>query len=411
MVKKIITLTLIFCFLASCNSTKKMVNVNQQKIIDLNGQTLKLKGVNLGNWLLPEGYILKLKDCDSPRKLDQAIRELIGNTASTEFWDNYLANYITEPDIEWLSKTGINLVRLPFDYRLLTSDDYLGRDYHGFEYIDKTIEWCKKYNLYVLLDMHGAPGGQTGANIDNSDGYPWLMLDQGMQQKTCEVWQNIAKRYKNEPTVIGYNLLNEPVAHFFKEDNIDQYLEPLYKKITASIREVDKKHLIFIGGSMWETDFSIFNKPFDDKLVYSFHKYWQPVVQEQVQSYVDYREKYNVPIFMGESGENEDIWVNDFRALLDKNDIHWTFWPYKKMDNTRAPMQFKLPKNYGKFIAYADSNRSSYDQIRQLKDSITGIDRKSIQIILNEMVENMKFENCTPNSGYCKALLFNGFTE
>lgn len=383
---------------------KKYVYTVGKDIYSPEGERLHLKGVNLGNWLLPEGYMFKMRNCNSPRKIDQAIRELIGNTATTAFWDDFLENYVTEADIKWLSEAGVNLIRLPFDYRLLTHDDFLGRDMHGYTYLDRAIDWCGKYNIYVLLDMHAAPGGQTGDNIDNSDGYPWLMVDEGAQEQTCDIWRDIAKRYADNTTVIGYNLLNEPIPHYFKDDQLQPYLEPLYKKITKAIREVDTDHIVFLGGAVWETDFSVFSEPFDDKLAYTFHKYWMPPEQKQIQEYVDFRDKYNVPLLMGESGENEDAWVQDFRELLDRNDIHWTFWPYKKMDNTRGPMNFDKPDGYDRFTQYAESDRSSFGKIRALKDSIDGITQKEIIAVLKQFTENSKFENCYPNKGYCKAL-------
>lgn len=397
-------------FYISCSQkNEKYAYVKGHDILSAQGKILKLKGVNIGNWLLPEGYMFQMKNCNSPRKIDQAIRELIGNTATTAFWDSFLENYITEADIKWLSNEGINLIRLPFDYRLLTHDDYLGRDIHGYEYLDKAIEWCHKYNIYVLLDMHAAPGGQSGDNIDNSDGYPWLMVDEGMKQKVTNIWQEIAKKYTNNTTVIGYNLLNEPIPHYFKDDNLKSNLEPLYKRITKAIREVDKKHIIFIGGAVWETDFSIFSEPFDTNLVYTFHKYWMPPEQKEIQEYVDFSNKYNVPLLMGESGENNDKWVANFRELLDKNNIHWTFWPYKKMDNTKGPMNFKKPTKYDSLVKYTESNRGLFSEVRNLKDSIKGITPEEIKTTLEQFVENSKFKNCYPNKGYCKALGFENF--
>ena len=121
-------LALLF-FLISCQQPgKQFAYVDGQNIYSPQGALLQLKGVNLGNWLLPEGYMFKLKDCNSPRKINQAILELIGNSATTAFWDSFLEHYITEADIRWLSESGINIIRLPFDFRLLTHDDFLGRD-------------------------------------------------------------------------------------------------------------------------------------------------------------------------------------------------------------------------------------------------------------------------------------------
>lgn len=393
--------------LSSCTSDKeekRFAYVEGKEIFSARGERIHLKGVNLGNWLLPEGYMFKLKNCNSPRKIDQAVRELIGNSATTKFWDSFLENYITEADIKWLSESGVNVIRLPFDYRLLTHDDFLGRDIHGYKYIDNAVKWCEKYGIYVLLDMHGAPGGQTGDNIDNSDGYPWLLVDEGMKQQVTDIWRELARRYANDSTIIGYNLLNEPIAHYFEKDSLKPYLEPLYKRITKAIREVDQNHIVFLGGAVWETDFSVFSAPFDDKLAYTFHKYWMPPEQSEIQEFVDFREKHNVPILMGESGENEDDWVRQFRELLDANDIHWTFWPYKKMDNTRGPMNFEKPLGYDNFVKYAESDRSAFASIRSLKDSIDGIKPVEIVALLNQYVENSKFENCYPNKGYCEAL-------
>lgn len=395
--------------LSSCASDreeKRFAYLQGKEIFSARGERIHLKGVNLGNWLLPEGYMFKLKNCNSPRKIDQAVRELIGNSATTKFWDSFLENYITEADIKWLSESGVNVIRLPFDYRLLTHDDFLGRDIHGYKYIDNTVKWCEKYGIYILLDMHGAPGGQTGDNIDNSDGYPWLFVDEGMKQQVTDIWRELARRYANDSTIIGYNLLNEPIAHYFEKDSLKPYLEPLYKRITKAIREVDQNHIVFLGGAVWETDFSVFSAPFDDKLAYTFHKYWMPPEQSEIQEFVDFREKHNVPILMGESGENEDDWVRQFRELLDANDIHWTFWPYKKMDNTRGPMNFEKPLGYDNFVKYAESDRSAFASIRSLKDSIDGIKPVEIVALLNQYVENSKFENCNPNEGYCEALGF-----
>ncbi|MBT8179395.1 MAG: hypothetical protein KJO68_09710, partial [Eudoraea sp.] len=94
---------------------------------------------------------------------------------------------------------------------------------------------------------------------------------------------------------------------------------------------------------------------------------------------------------------------------LDKNGIHWTFWPYKKMDNTRGPMNFNKPEGYDTFVRYAEGDRSSFGKIRALKDSIENIAPKEIVTVLNQYVENSRFKNCFPNKGYCDALGFTNF--
>ena len=111
-------------------------------------------------------------------------------------------------------------------------------------------------------------------------------------------------------------MLNEPIPHFYDTGYFNPKLEPLYKKITAAIRTVDKNHLIFLGGAQWDSNFGAFGKPFDDKLVYTFHKYWTAPTKEVVQPYIDFSNKYNVPIYCGETGENTNEWIHNSGKCL-----------------------------------------------------------------------------------------------
>ena len=90
--------------------------------------------------------------------------------------------------------------------------------------------------MYVVIDMHQAPGGQTGTNIDDSYGYPWLYDSPGDQAELIDIWKRIADQYKDEPAVLGYDLLNEPIPHFPQLQKYNNQLEPLYKRIAAAIR-------------------------------------------------------------------------------------------------------------------------------------------------------------------------------
>ena len=81
----------------------------------------------------------------------------------------------------------------------------------GWRHVDDTIAWARKYGLWVVLDLHAAPGGQTGTNIDDSWGYPWLFESEKAQVDTVALWKRIAARYRDEPSVLGYDLLNEPI--------------------------------------------------------------------------------------------------------------------------------------------------------------------------------------------------------
>jgi hypothetical protein len=176
----------------------------------------------------------------------------------------------------------------------------------------------------------------------------------------------------------------------------------LYKKITAAIRKVDPNHILFFGGAQWDSNFRIFGKPYDSKSVYTFHKYWTATTKEVIQQYIDFSNKYNVPIYCGETGENTDEWVQQFRELLDEQHIGWHFWPYKKMDNTRGIMRFKIPEYYESIIQFADTTRNTFEEIRKAKPK----NEMQIEAALNGFINNCLFKNCTPNNGYIKALGF-----
>lgn len=400
----LLLLAVVMCTSIANAQKKKFVYTEGKNVMFPDGKPFIMRGTNLGNWLVPEGYMFKLKDVNSPRTINQAFTELIGPSAVDSFWNTFLNNYVTAADIHYLKSIGMNSIRVPFNYRLFTNEKYMGatNSNHGFELLDKLISWCKKEQLYILLDMHCAPGGQTGDNIDDGDGYPFLFESEKDQQLTIDIWKRIASRYKNEPIVIGYDLLNEPIATYFNADHFNPKLEGLYRRITAAIREVDKNHLIFLGGAQWNSNFAPFGTPFDTKLVYTFHKYWTPPTQEVVQSYIDFSNKHNVPIYCGETGENTDGWVDSFRVTLEKAEIGWHFWPYKKMDDTRGIVQFKRPASYDSVITYAETAKKNFADIRKYRP-------QNIQLVkqaLNEYLEQCLFENCFPNKGYIKALGF-----
>ena len=382
--------------------TAKFITVKGKEIIGPDNKNFIIRGTNLGNWLVPEGYMFKFKSVNSPRLINEALAELLGPEEVKNFWKQFQDTYITAADIHFLKQSGMNSIRIPFNYRIFTTENYMGQNNpnRGFELLDRVIGWCKNEGIYVILDMHCAPGGQTGDNIDDGYGYPFLFKSKESQLLTARIWNKIADHYKNETTVMGYDLLNEPIATFFNADEFNPYLEPVYKQITAAIRSVDKNHILFIGGAQWDSNFKIFGTPFDSKLVYTFHKYWTEPTQNVIQDYIDFRDKNNVPIYCGETGENTDQWVHDFKVLLEKNNIGWHYWPYKKMDNTKGIITFDMPAGYDKLIDYTEAPRNDFAAIRKAAPQNRDLLIKALYDFLN----NSKFENCHYNKGYIEAL-------
>tara|TARA_R110001583_G_scaffold127862_1_gene279649 strand:- start:962 stop:2224 length:1263 start_codon:yes stop_codon:yes gene_type:complete len=384
-------------------NTLSFIKTSGSQLVDENGKAILLKGTNLGNWLVPEGYMFKMEQVNAPRKIDELLYELVGPDSLQVFWKGFLNNYITHDDIKYLKSIGANHLRLPFHYKMFTNDLYMGERNAGFKYFDRLIEWCRQENIYVLLDMHCAPGGQTGDNIDDSYGYPFLLKSKSSQDLMTKIWVEIANKYKNEPVVIGYDIVNEPIAHYFNNEleDLNHKLFLLYDRIIKEIRVVDKDHTIFLNGSNWSGNFDVFEELVDANVVYEFHKYWFEVNQEAIQTFLNFRDKNQVPIYIGETGENTDEWVNEFRLLLDENNVNWCFWPYKKMNNTKGIVNFNEPENYHLITEYAMSDRSSYAKVRENRPDIV-----KVQKALNQYLENSLYKNNFVNKGYTKGLNF-----
>ena len=386
-------------------NASNFVTIKGENLMDANGKKLYIVGTNLGNWLNPEGYMFDFKKTNCEWMINDMVCELAGSDFAHEFWQAFKDNYITEADIAYIKQTGANTIRLPFNYKLFTREDYMGKndETEGFKQMDQVIDWCRKYDLHLILDMHDCPGGQTGDNIDNGHGYPWLFESEASQQLFCQIWQKIASRYKDEPVILGYELMNEPIATMFSDSlraALNAKLEPLYKRATKAIREVDLNHIILLGGAQWNGNFEPFSDwKFDNKIMYTCHRYGGEPTKAAIQSIIDFRDKTKLPMYMGEIGHNTDQWQADFCATMKKANIGYTFWPYKKIDGS-CMMGIKKPADWDSTIVkFAEADRSSFDAIRKARP-----DQEKGKKLLMEFVENAKKENCIPQKGYIKSM-------
>ncbi len=393
----VLVLGLLVWLCSAAVAQSRFVHTSGTKLLDGNGHALMLRGTNLGNWMVREGYMFHFEGGpQSSREIEALTNELLGPEEAAKFWKAYLDRYITRDDIQFLKRAGFNSIRIPIHYKYFESDDA-----KGFRLLDRVVEWSREAGLYVIVDMHAAPGGQTGANIDDSWGYPWLYDSAEAQQQTIAIWKRIAAHYRDSETVLGYDLLNEPIPHFPELKKYNSQLEPLYRRIVAGIREVDRNHIVILGGAQWDTNFSVFGPPFDKNVMYNFHKYWMKPEQGEIQQYVDFRDKYQVPIWMSESGENTDEWITQFRELLDKNQIPWAFWPYKKMDSPRAIVSFARSQYWDEIVAYAKLGGGTGDVEKHLQKRPP---QEHINAAFAGLLENIEFDKCSVNDGYLKAL-------
>jgi endoglucanase len=380
------------------------IAVSGPDLLTPDGEKFFIQGINLGNWLNPEGYMFRFSQASSARLIDEAFKEMTGPDFTHWFWREFKDRYITREDIRYIQSTGMNTLRIPFHYKLFTHEDFMGlsANQDGFARMDSLVEWCRESGLYLILDMHDAPGGQTGDNIDDSYGYPWLFVSQESQELFVDIWKRIAEHYSKEPVILGYDLLNEPIATYFEEDydKLNSQLEPLYKKAVTAIREVDKNHIILLGGAQWNSNFSVFtDSKFDDKILYTCHRYWCDTLQTNIQDFVDFRDSVNLPMYMGETGENTFEWIAAWTRLMNRNNIGWTYWPYKKMGSDRCMRTIPTPENWELLRKYTESPRHTFAEIRQARP-----DQEQVKQAMRELIENLAFEKTTINEGYIKAM-------
>lgn len=379
---------------------QQFVHTSGKDIVTPDGKIVLLKGINLGNWLVPEGYMFKFDKTNAPRMIYELINQLIGPGDAAAFWQEYRANYITEEDIHFIKACGLNSIRVPFHYMFFIDESHpKGKRNEGIQLFDKLVKWCEKEKLYIIFDMHCAPGGQTGDNIDDSYGYPFLFESEASQNLAIKVWENIARRYKNNKIVIGYDVLNEPVAHYFDAKTLNPKLMDFYKKAVKAIRAIDKNHILFLGGAQWDSNLNIFEKPMGKNTVYTFHKYWTAPDQSVIQDYINIGKKQNIPLWLGESGENSNGWIDSFRVTLEKNQIGWCFWPYKKMAAPSCMASIQKPAQYDSLIKFAEGPRVTFDDLRSNR-----MRPELVKSILKEYLNNIRFKNCQINDGYLKAL-------
>jgi hypothetical protein len=356
------------------------------------GQPVRLRGICLGNWWVPEGYMFGFEKATSPTQIERLVLELLGPAESREFWRAYRSQFITGADLEAIAAAGFNAVRVPLHHKFVRDDEELKR-------LDWLIGECERLNLWVLPDLHAAPGGQTGDNIDDGASYPWLFESQDDLQLAAQLWREVAQRYRDQPTVLGYELLNEPIPNWPGYSELHPKLDRAYRRMGQAIREVDGRHLMFVDGAEWATNFTALGSDWDPGLVLAFHRYWADPSPAGIQTYLELQRQRGVPLVMTESGENSPEWLAQFRQTLDQHQLGWFFWPYKKMKTDSCMALVLTPSNWEKIVAYADGLGLDGEARRQLRPT-----RAEARKAFADLLENVRFDRCVRQNGFLRAL-------
>ena len=316
-------------------------------------QEVILNAVNFGNWMVMEGYIMNsVSQAPDQHTWKEKLEPLVGSNSVKTFYDAWLTNHVTQDDIKQIKAWGFNAVRLPLHYEyfvnLGTPDVW---NEQGFDLLDDIISWCTAAGIYVILDLHAAPGGQSdNSGISDYDSTkPSLWESAENRSKTVRLWDKLSERYKNEAWVAGYDLINEP--------NWDlpngTLLRELYEDLTRVIRANGDDHILFIEGNSYSNDYTGLTPAWDPQMVYVFHKYQSSAdFASDLQWVLDLRTAENRPIWCGEHGENSNDNFTKMVELLRGQGIGMSWWPMKKFGSINCLASATFPSGYQDLLNY-----------------------------------------------------------
>tara|TARA_B110000967_G_scaffold210085_1_gene270420 strand:+ start:18395 stop:21082 length:2688 start_codon:yes stop_codon:yes gene_type:complete len=378
---------LLFSLVFSCLLNAQGLRTLGKKIINSNGDEVLLKGIGLGGWMLQEGYMMNSSGAaDTQHKFIEKLNTLIGEEETEVFYSNWRKNFVTKQDIDSIASWGYNSVRLAMHYNLFTSpienEPVSGENTWlntGFEMVDELLTWCEANEIYLILDMHAAPGGQgeDAAISDYDDTKPSLWESELNKNKTVALWGKLAERYKDKEWIGGYDLINE--INWPLEGSV---IRDLYVKITNAIRAHDASHIIFIEGNWFANDFSGLTPPWDSNIVYSPHKYWTYNDTASIQWVLDLREQHNVPLWVGESGENSNVWYTEAINLFEDNNIGWAWWPWKRIETVVSPFSINSNLKYEAIINYWKGEGAK----PSVEDAIEGLKQLTTDLLVDNNV-------------------------
>jgi len=349
----------------SIENTTGLVQACGKSLYDAQGNRFQLKGINAGQILLQEGWMSPFALEPLKNKDGSYVKDADGNIQYPEFTEEEfraalrsnpnLADYpledllklywdcfFTEADFRVIKEElGFNTVRLPFYYlNVLHEDLSLRNEEEAFSYLDWFVENAAKCGLYVVLDLHGAPGSQSGYEHSGSaERVAGLWDSEENIAATVALWEFVSHHYTNTRPDLGawiatYDLMNEPT--YVYKGVTTKACWNVFDRIYDAIRTKGDRHVITME-ACW--DFSNLPDPADygwENVQYEYHWYnWFSNVlpYDLFYAYQDLSNigrDYNVPVLIGEFTffEDRDAWESGL-ALFDRRGYSWTIWNYK----------------------------------------------------------------------------------
>ena len=398
---------------------KGVLKTKGTRFVNGEGQEIILNGYGTPNWQNVEGFMIggELKDFSfnlfpgpgrdhnperftSRRYVSQTVRELCGSKYLETFWDRVAEAHMGEADIKLMADVGFNVVRLVLNANaLLDEEPGIRWNETSFAHLTKIMDWCEKYKIYAILDMHAPVGGNNGATGDGLFcEVPNVFVDAESRERTILLWEELARRYSDRWILAGYDLINEPVSSPVQDEYIPM-LKQYYLDCIARMRKIDKEHIFFLEGSKYARDNRIFDCEYDPgyhNWAMSIHLYGaSPEIKDLYPFLLKCRE-WDIPLWLGECGAGP-LSNSVFFDICAHYGIAYTPWGFKTAYDPAKAAQFggrkpgsvghPLPEGWNKITEYMlGGPRPSYEECQKIFD---------------QYIENMKLEHCMINyEGY-----------
>ena len=394
-------------------NVKGFLRTDGVRIVNGEGKEIILRGWGAGNWMNPEGFMIGIgtgymgrsmdPGCTQPlryqsaRSVTQTVREMCGTKYAGTFWKRWWEMQLTEDDIRAMAELGYNSVRLCLtSWALMPDEPEITFNETGFAELERVIAMCEKYRIYAIIDMHGAPGGQSGLACDDGiDNIPHMFMEPESRERCLILWEEIARRYGDREIVAGYDLLNEPISIGRWHKYIPE-LCAFYDECIARMRKYDKNHIMFLEGPMFSTNMRPFSRQYDPEYnnwAISVHMYgYSPEIRD-LYKFIAVRDRLNVPVWIGE-GRSTDSAMAVFYEIAAEAHIGFNLWAWKSIANTENTGGVQYPECEGfekvKEFAVNGGPRPSYAESQQIFDRI---------------LASMHFNNCRVNESahiYCQ---------
>ncbi|ASB48549.1 carbohydrate-binding protein [Alkalitalea saponilacus] len=400
LMKNLMLVLAVFVLSGNSAMSQGFLRAEGTKIVDGSGNNFISRSIGTGNWMIQEGYMMQSTGAgiNTQWQFREKLIEEIGEEKTDIFYDEWLANHFTRADLDSMKAWGFNSIRPALHYKWFTlpiEDEPIPGENtwleKGFEMLDELIAWSSENEMYVFLDMHGAPGGQ-GKNADISDydpSKPSLWESEYNLSKLTALWYKIAERYKDEPWVGGFDLINEINWDFENSGNENgcnctqnKPIIDIFERMIDTIRTVNTNHIVFVSGNCWGNNYNGMHglADYDDNLVFTFHKYWNFNTQSSLEWILEMRENLNVPLWMSESGENSNTWFTNATSLFESNNIGWSWWPVKKSGINNV-LRVVTPQEYTNLLNYWQNGTPQMNE-EQIFEAVM------------KWAESHKIENC-----------------